>query len=99
MPRRDFDEADEYCPHCDNHFVIDAETKKSKAINEGKAGVVVGIQGDSEREVQEMRDVMMRKMMEEGIDEELLEELSVCEKKKLRSGESNPGRPRDRRKY
>jgi Zn finger protein HypA/HybF involved in hydrogenase expression len=20
----DFDESDEYCPHCDNHFVIDA---------------------------------------------------------------------------
>ena len=82
MQHRDFDEADEYCPHCDNHFVIDAETKKSKAISEGKAGVVVGIQGDSEREVQEMRDAMMRKMMEEGIDEELLEELSVCRKKK-----------------
>ena len=37
VPNRDFDEADEYCPNCDNHFVIDAETKKSKAIKEGKA--------------------------------------------------------------
>lgn len=76
--KRDFDEADEYCPNCDNHFVIDAETKKSKAVNEGKAGVVVGVQGESEREVQELRDAMMRKMMEEGIDEDLLDDSSVC---------------------
>ena len=69
---RDFDEADEYCPNCDNHFVIDAETKKSKAINEGKAGVVVGVQGNSEREVLELREMMMKKMMEEGVDEDLL---------------------------
>ena len=23
---REFDEADEFCPHCDNHFVIEAVT-------------------------------------------------------------------------
>ena len=69
---RDFDETDEYCPNCDNHFVIDAETTKSKAINEGKAGVVVGVQGNSEREVMELREMMMKKMMEEGVDEDLL---------------------------
>lgn len=58
--------------------MIDAETKKSKAVNEGKAGVVVGVQGESEREVQELRDAMMRKMMEEGIDEDLLDDFTVC---------------------
>jgi len=26
---RDWDESDEYCPHCDNHFVIDALTPKA----------------------------------------------------------------------
>ena len=76
VPNRDFDEADEYCPNCDNHFVIDAETKKSKAIKEGKAGVVVGVQGNSEREVVELREQMMKKMMEEGIDEDLLDDSS-----------------------
>ena len=25
---RDFDESDEYCPHCDNHFVLEAKTPK-----------------------------------------------------------------------
>lgn len=25
----EFEEADEYCPHCDNHFVIDAKTPKA----------------------------------------------------------------------
>ena len=70
----DFDETDEYCPNCDNHFIIDAETKKSKAIEEGKATVVVGVEGDSTREVEEMREMMMKKMMEEGIDEDLLDD-------------------------
>lgn len=70
----DFDESDEYCPNCDNHFVIDAETPKSRALNEGKAQVLVGVEGDTEREAEELRDKMMRKMMEEGIDEDLLEE-------------------------
>ena len=70
----DFDETDEYCPNCDNHFIIDAETKKSKAIEEGKAAVVVGVEGDSTREVEEMREMMMKKMMEEGIDEDLLDD-------------------------
>ena len=69
----DFDESDEYCPNCDNHFVIDAETPKSRALNEGKAQVLVGVEGDTEREAEELREKMMRKMMEEGIDEDLLE--------------------------
>ncbi|PHH72561.1 hypothetical protein CDD80_4461 [Ophiocordyceps camponoti-rufipedis] len=25
----EFEESDEYCPHCDNHFVIDAKTPKA----------------------------------------------------------------------
>ena len=27
---RDYDEADEYCPHCDNHYVIEAKTPKPR---------------------------------------------------------------------
>jgi len=27
---QEFDESDEYCPHCDNHFVIDALTPKPR---------------------------------------------------------------------
>ncbi|KAF1993546.1 hypothetical protein P154DRAFT_549498 [Amniculicola lignicola CBS 123094] len=26
---REFEDCDEYCPHCDNHFVIDAKTPKA----------------------------------------------------------------------
>lgn len=26
---QEFEEADEYCPHCDNHFVLDAVTPKA----------------------------------------------------------------------
>lgn len=28
----DFDESDEFCPNCDNHFVIEAETKEKKLL-------------------------------------------------------------------
>lgn len=34
-----FDESDEYCPHCDNHYVLDAKTPQ--------AGI--GIEGEDER--------------------------------------------------
>ncbi|KAL4470216.1 hypothetical protein ABPG74_011827 [Tetrahymena malaccensis] len=27
---KDFDECDEYCPHCDNKYIIDAITKEDK---------------------------------------------------------------------
>lgn len=26
---QEFEDSDEYCPHCDNHFVIDAKTPKA----------------------------------------------------------------------
>jgi acetyl-CoA carboxylase beta subunit len=32
---QEFEEADEYCPHCDNHFVIDAKTPKAAISVEG----------------------------------------------------------------
>jgi hypothetical protein len=32
---RDFEEADEYCPHCDNHFVLEAVTPKPAITVEG----------------------------------------------------------------
>ncbi|RYO87855.1 hypothetical protein DL766_005951 [Monosporascus sp. MC13-8B] len=32
---QEFEEADEYCPHCDNHFVIDAAIPKPALTVEG----------------------------------------------------------------
>ncbi|KKK17653.1 hypothetical protein P175DRAFT_0248995 [Aspergillus ochraceoroseus IBT 24754] len=32
----EFEESDEYCPHCDNHFVIDAVTPKPTLQVEGE---------------------------------------------------------------
>ncbi|EOR00477.1 hypothetical protein E3P92_03486 [Wallemia ichthyophaga] len=31
-----FEESDEYCPHCDNHFVIDAKTPEAALMVEGE---------------------------------------------------------------
>ncbi|RPB26957.1 hypothetical protein L211DRAFT_819875 [Terfezia boudieri ATCC MYA-4762] len=33
---QDWDESDEYCPHCDNHFVIDAKEPKAMLQVEGE---------------------------------------------------------------
>jgi len=33
---QEFEESDEYCPHCDNHFVIDALTPKASLQVEGE---------------------------------------------------------------
>lgn len=33
---QEFEEADEYCPHCDNHFVLDAVTPKAAISIEGE---------------------------------------------------------------
>lgn len=31
-----FEESDEFCPHCDNHFVIDAKTPEAALMVEGE---------------------------------------------------------------
>ena len=36
----EFEEADEYCPHCDNHFVIPAKTPELRIEVEGEEGYV-----------------------------------------------------------
>ncbi len=33
---QEFEEADEYCPHCDNHFVLEALTPKAAITVEGE---------------------------------------------------------------
>ncbi|EKD14737.1 hypothetical protein LZ554_008808 [Drepanopeziza brunnea f. sp. 'monogermtubi'] len=33
---QEFEESDEYCPHCDNHFVLDAVTPKARLEVEGE---------------------------------------------------------------
>jgi acetyl-CoA carboxylase beta subunit len=33
---QEFEESDEYCPHCDNHFVLDAITPKPVLKVEGE---------------------------------------------------------------
>ncbi|KAK8794805.1 hypothetical protein WA158_001786 [Blastocystis sp. Blastoise] len=65
----DFDEADEYCPYCDNHFYVEAETKESKQIKDGKGMLVVNF--DKEQEVtEELKAEVMKKLLEEddGLD-------------------------------
>jgi len=34
-----YEESDEYCPHCDNHYVLDAKTPQA----------VVGVEGEDTR--------------------------------------------------
>lgn len=39
---RDFEDADEYCPHCDNHFVIPMKSRET----EGQ--LMIQIEGDAQ---------------------------------------------------
>jgi len=45
-----FEEADEYCPRCDNHYLIDAKTPETQ----GK--FVVGFEGSSEQLIRDERE-------------------------------------------
>ncbi|GAA6023454.1 hypothetical protein JCM10207_004420 [Rhodosporidiobolus poonsookiae] len=62
-----WDEADEFCPHCDNHFVIEAKTPNA----------IVGVEGDDARVDNRMlRDDRIRdgKISSTADDERELEE-------------------------
>ncbi|GAB1519409.1 hypothetical protein RhiXN_00261 [Rhizoctonia solani] len=48
-----FEESDEYCPHCDNHFIIEAKTPTP----------VVGVEGeDARKDARMLRDERMKQL-------------------------------------
>jgi len=51
----EYDESDEYCPHCDNHFVIPAKTPQAALAIEGEDARVDARMLKDER-VQEVRN-------------------------------------------
>jgi predicted amidophosphoribosyltransferase len=62
-----FEEADEYCPHCDNHFVLEALTPKPALRVEGEDARVDArmlkddrIQGEEERSIFNVKDASER---------------------------------------
>ena len=52
----DFDESDEFCPHCDNHFVIEALEPKARLEVEGE---------DVRRDARMLRDERMEVLRKE----------------------------------
>jgi hypothetical protein len=38
----DFDETDEYCPHCDNHYVIEAKVSQEESATNAQLIVRAG---------------------------------------------------------
>jgi hypothetical protein len=63
----EFDESDEYCPRCDNHFVIDAVTPKPRLEVEGEdvrkdARMLKDerIRGEEERSIFNVKDASNR---------------------------------------
>lgn len=55
---QEFEEADEFCPHCDNHFVIDALTPKAAiSVEGGDARVDNRMLKDDRVKGQEMRTI------------------------------------------
>ncbi|KAL3706184.1 hypothetical protein TMatcc_007194, partial [Talaromyces marneffei ATCC 18224] len=63
----EFEESDEYCPHCDNHFVIDAKTPQASLQVEGDdvrmdARMLKDdrVRGDAERSIFNIKDAADR---------------------------------------
>jgi len=59
----DFDEADEFCPHCDNHFVLEAKEPKMAIEVEGE---------DVRKDARMLKDERVRSKSLERELEELL---------------------------
>lgn len=57
---KEFEEADEFCPHCDNHFVLDAVTPKSELKVEGE---------DARVDSRMIRDERMKQKRQKMLDE------------------------------
>lgn len=53
----EYDDCDEYCPHCDNHYVIEAKSPE----------MAIGVEGEDPRI---MRDIRLRQM--ELFEEDLM---------------------------
>lgn len=60
---QEFEEADEYCPHCDNHFVLDAVTPKPALAVESEDARVDNrmikddrVKGDAQRTIFDVKD-------------------------------------------
>lgn len=59
--------SDEYCPHCDNHFVIDAKTPKQALKFEGEDARIDArmlkderVQGEQQRTIFDVKDAAER---------------------------------------
>lgn len=48
-----FEESDEYCPHCDNHYIIEAKTPQAGLAVEGE---------DARKDARMLRDERMKRM-------------------------------------
>ncbi|KAL3463654.1 hypothetical protein BJX64DRAFT_115149 [Aspergillus heterothallicus] len=63
----EFEESDEYCPHCDNHFVLDAVTPNARLEVEGEDIRIDSrmikddrVRGDQERSIFNAKDAADR---------------------------------------
>jgi dTDP-4-dehydrorhamnose 3,5-epimerase-like enzyme len=58
---REFDEVDEYCPHCDNHFVIEAK----------EPVMMMGVEGEDPRMNRDWREKQFRMLEEDMMAERM----------------------------
>jgi transposase-like protein len=50
-----YDEVDEYCPHCDNHYVLEAKTP----------AMSIGVEGEDPRLMRDYRERQIRQMADD----------------------------------
>ncbi|CAD6581733.1 MAG: hypothetical protein CYPHOPRED_001695 [Cyphobasidiales sp. Tagirdzhanova-0007] len=69
-----YDDSDEYCPHCDNHYVVEAKTPQAMLVAEGE---------DSRIDNRMIRDDRIEEQRQKGLQDSLreLEDLMADEGK------------------
>ncbi|KAJ3087715.1 hypothetical protein HK102_010448 [Quaeritorhiza haematococci] len=60
----EYDETDEYCPHCDNHYVIEAKTKDAPQMT-------IGVEGDDPRILRDYRQKQKRLDIDELLSDKM----------------------------
>lgn len=67
--RRKWEEADEFCPHCDNHFYIEAQTPEKK--NGGMQTINIEAKSGDVLDARTKEHAALRKEAEERIKQTL----------------------------
>jgi len=62
-----FEDSDEFCPHCDNHYILDAKTPSAMLSVEGEDARVDSRMIRDDRIEQKQKELLMDEMVSEKL--------------------------------